>query len=143
LYFLAAIIFTHFSLCPFYISTKCRETVFNFFISTVDMENIADFTLSLCRECRNNKRRTTAEICRCDTISAKTFHSIRHTVVSLTRLDASFTPDMVRDAVGHTSEQVEQRYFHGDMTSRKSVYSSLASTIKTVADMPVYDQKNA
>ena len=76
-------------------------------------------------------------------ISAKTFHSIRHTVVSLTRLDASFTPDMVRDAVGHKSEQVEQGYFHGDMTSRKSVYGSLASTIKAVADMPTYDRKNA
>lgn len=76
-------------------------------------------------------------------ISAKTFHSIRHTVVSLTRLDASFTPDMVRDAVGHSSEQVERGYFHGDMTSKKSVYGSLASTIKAVDDMPTYNRKNA
>ena len=73
-------------------------------------------------------------------ISAKTFHSIRHTVVSLTRLNASFTPDMVRDAVGHESEEVERKYFHGDMTSKKAVYGSLASTIKTVADMPAYSR---
>lgn len=76
-------------------------------------------------------------------ISAKTFHSIRHTVVSLTRLDASFTPDMVRDAVGHSSEQVERGYFHGDMTSRKSVYGSLADSINAVADMPAYEKKQA
>ncbi|MBQ8517621.1 MAG: tyrosine-type recombinase/integrase [Akkermansia sp.] len=76
-------------------------------------------------------------------ISAKTFHSIRHTVVSMTRLDASFTPDMVRDAVGHSSEQVERGYFHGDMTSRKSVYGSLADSINAVADMPSYGKKQA
>ena len=76
-------------------------------------------------------------------ISAKTFHSIRHTVVSMTRLDASFTPDMVRDAVGHSSEQVERGYFHGDMTSKKSVYDSLANAIKAVDDMPTYEKKQA
>lgn len=76
-------------------------------------------------------------------ISAKTFHSIRHTVVSLTRLNASFTPDMVRDAVGHESEEVERKYFHGDMTSKKAVYGSLAESIKAVADMPVYEKKHA
>ena len=76
-------------------------------------------------------------------ISAKTFHSIRHTVVSLTRLNASFTPDMVRDAVGHESEEVERKYFHGDMTSKKAVYGSLAESINAVADMPVYEKKQA
>ena len=76
-------------------------------------------------------------------ISAKTFHSIRHTVVSMTRLDASFTPDMVRDAVGHSSEQVERGYFHGDMTSKKSVYSSLVNAINAVGNMPTYEKKQA
>lgn len=76
-------------------------------------------------------------------ISAKTFHSIRHAVVSLTRLNASFTPDMVRDAVGHESEEVERKYFHGDMTSKKAVYSSLAESIKAVSEMPAYDRKQA
>ena len=56
-------------------------------------------------------------------VSAKSFPSIRHTVVSMTRLDASFTPDMVRDAVGHSSEQVERGYFHMDMTYKKAVYN--------------------
>ena len=76
-------------------------------------------------------------------ISAKTFHSIRHTVVSLTRLNASFTPDMVRDAVGHESEEVERKYFHGDMTSKKAVYGSLAESIKAVSEMPTYEKKQA
>lgn len=76
-------------------------------------------------------------------ISAKTFHSIRHTVVSLTRLNASFTPDMVRDAVGHESEEVERKYFHGDMTSKKAVYGSLAESINAVSEMPAYEKKHA
>lgn len=76
-------------------------------------------------------------------ISAKTFHSIRHTVVSLTRLNASFTPDQVRDAVGHESEEVERKYFHGDMTSKKAVYGSLAESIKAVSEMPTYEKKQA
>ena len=76
-------------------------------------------------------------------ISAKTFHSIRHTVVSLTRIDASLTPDVVRDAVGHESEQVERGYFHGDMTSKKAVYGSLAESIKAVSEMPDYTARRA
>ena len=76
-------------------------------------------------------------------ISAKTFHSIRHTVVSMTRLDTSFTPDMVRDAVGHSSEQVERGYFHGDMISKKAVYGSLASAINAAAEMPAYSEHTA
>ena len=76
-------------------------------------------------------------------ISAKTFHSIRHTVVSMTRLDASFTPDMVRDAVGHSSEQVERGYFHGDMISKKAVYSSLVNAVEAGATMRAYKEKQA
>lgn len=76
-------------------------------------------------------------------ISAKTFHSIRHTVVSMTRLDASFTPDMVRDAVGHSSEQVERGYFHGDMMSKKAVYNSLVNAVEAGVNMLAYKKKQA
>ena len=63
--------------------------------------------------------------------------------MSLTRLNASFTPDMVRDAVGHEYEEVERKYFHGDMTSKKAVYGSLAESIKAVSEMPTYEKKQA
>ncbi len=76
-------------------------------------------------------------------VSAKSFHSIRHTVVSMTRLDASFTPDMVRDAVGHSSEQVERGYFHGDMMSKKAVYNSLVNAVEAGANMHAYMKKQA
>ncbi len=62
-------------------------------------------------------------------VSPKSFHSIRHTVVSLLRADGAFTPDVVRDAVGHLSETVERGYFTGTSESRNRVGSFLESAI--------------
>ena len=76
-------------------------------------------------------------------ISAKTFHSIRHTANSIARLDSTFTPDQVRDAVGHESEEVGQGYFHGNTASKKAVYGSLAESIKAVSEMPDYTARRA
>jgi integrase len=44
-------------------------------------------------------------------VAPKSFHSIRHTVVSQMRCNPSLTPDLVRDIVGHDSEEVERGYF--------------------------------
>lgn len=46
-------------------------------------------------------------------VSQKSFHSIRHTVVSLMRASTLFTADVTRDFVGHESEQIERGYFTG------------------------------
>ncbi len=44
-------------------------------------------------------------------VSAKSFHSIRHTVVSMLRSNSSIAPDITRAIVGHDSEEVERAYF--------------------------------
>ncbi len=44
-------------------------------------------------------------------VSAKSFHSIRHTVVSMLREGGDFSPDVSRAIVGHDSEAVERAYF--------------------------------
>ena len=69
-------------------------------------------------------------------VSKKSFHSIRHTVVSCLRADATFTADMVRDAVGHDSEKVERGYFTATMEQRARVGDALASKLN--GTMPDY-----
>lgn len=72
-------------------------------------------------------------------ISAKTFHSIRHTFVSMARVNPQFSADMVRDAVGHESEQVEQSYFHATACQRKAVLAAVADGLNHDAlPMPSY-----
>jgi len=44
-------------------------------------------------------------------ISPKSFHSIRHSVVSMLRSDNAFTPDLTRAIVGHDSEEIERGYY--------------------------------
>ena len=69
-------------------------------------------------------------------VSQKSFHSIRHTVVSCLRADATFTADMVRDAVGHDSEKVERGYFTATMEQRARVGDALADKLN--GTMPDY-----
>lgn len=63
-------------------------------------------------------------------VSPKSFHSIRHAVVSLLRADGAFSADVVRDAVGHDSEAVERGYFTGTTESRSKVGSFLGAAIR-------------
>lgn len=44
------------------------------------------------------------------TLAAKSFHSIRHAFVTWGRSCGLFTADVIRDAVGHDSEEVERGY---------------------------------
>lgn len=44
-------------------------------------------------------------------VSEKSFHSIRHTVVSMLRSSTMFTADLAREIVGHDSEAIERAYF--------------------------------
>lgn len=64
-------------------------------------------------------------------LSCKSFHSIRHTAVSVLRSNPAFTADMVRDAVGHDSEEVERGYYTGNTEQRAILYSALATMITT------------
>lgn len=66
-------------------------------------------------------------------ISVKSFHSIRHAVVSCLRSDARFTADVVRDAVGHDSEQVERGYFTATLAQRAAVGDALADAVKSAS----------
>ena len=64
-------------------------------------------------------------------VSVKSFHSIRHSVVSYLRGGmtgtALFSPDAIRDTIGHDSEEVERGYFTGSLTMRRNVLSALAA----------------
>lgn len=44
-------------------------------------------------------------------LSQKSFHSIRHTVVTLLRSSNVFSADVAREIVGHDSEEIERQYF--------------------------------
>lgn len=63
-------------------------------------------------------------------VAVKSFHSLRHSVVSFMRTDNRFTADLVRDIVGHDSEDVERGYYTADLESRKMGLSFLASIAK-------------
>lgn len=61
-------------------------------------------------------------------VSSKSFHSLRHTVVSLLRSSGVVSPDLCRAIVGHDSEAIEQAYFTAsqDDKERGLVYLSQA-----------------
>lgn len=63
-------------------------------------------------------------------VSRKSFHSIRHSVVSCLRSDARFTADVVRDAVGHENEAVERGYFTASLQQRAVVGNALVDALK-------------
>lgn len=44
-------------------------------------------------------------------VAQKSFHSIRHTVVSMLRSSAMFSADLTREIVGHSSEAIERAYY--------------------------------
>lgn len=61
----------------------------------------------------------------------KSFHSIRHTVVSWARMNPKFSPDVVRETVGHASESIEQGYFTPEDDKQREVLIALAAQITT------------
>ncbi|MBR5887665.1 MAG: tyrosine-type recombinase/integrase [Akkermansia sp.] len=74
-----------------------------------------------------NVKRGTGKNCR--PFNCKTFHSIRHSVVSFLRCHPAMTPDLVRAIVGHESEEVERGYFTADIEQKRSGYSALESIL--------------
>lgn len=51
-------------------------------------------------------------------VSPKSFHSIRHTVVTLMRSSNQFTADFTRELVGHDSEEIERQYFTASIEAK-------------------------
>ena len=67
-------------------------------------------------------------------VPIKCFHSIRHTVVSFARSCKKFTPDMVRETVGHDSEEIEREYFSAEEESKLAVLEAVAACITPATD---------
>ena len=61
--------------------------------------------------------------------SRKSFHSIRHAVVSIARENPTLTPDIVRETVGHQNEGVEQGYYHASQQAQLSVVAALETAV--------------
>lgn len=62
-------------------------------------------------------------------VAVKSFHSIRHSVVTLSRCNAALTPDMVRAVVGHDSEEIERAYFTADYSVKDKVLAGLENAL--------------
>lgn len=62
-------------------------------------------------------------------ITPKSFHSIRHTVVSLTRNNPTLSADAIRATVGHLSEEVERGYFHLADSAERQVFNVLVEAV--------------
>lgn len=73
-------------------------------------------------------------------VSPKSFHSFRHSFVSITRDDRAVTADMVRGVVGHESEEVERGYYHASRESQLKVLQAAERGLQTTAapEMPPY-----
>ncbi len=59
-------------------------------------------------------------------VSTKSFHCIRHSVVSMLRSDNSFSADIARAIVGHDSEAVEREYFTAPTEKKRAGMDFLA-----------------
>ena len=46
---------------------------------------------------------------------------------------ALFSPDAIRDTIGHDSEEVERGYFTGTLTMRRNVLAALAEGVEGAA----------
>lgn len=73
-------------------------------------------------------------------VNAKSFHSIRHSVVSFARNSAELTADMVRETVGHVSEEVERGYYTAGDASKAKVMAVLAAIVQEPAQEAAGEQ---
>ena len=60
------------------------------------------------------------------------FHSLRHYVVSTLRSNPDFSADVVRDGVGHSSEEVERMYFAAPDERKQELASYLSGMLKAM-----------
>lgn len=62
-------------------------------------------------------------------VSEKSFHSLRHTVVTVFRSGNVVSADMAREIIGHSSEAVERAYFTPSLESKRRGLGLLEETI--------------
>ena len=62
-------------------------------------------------------------------VSPKSFHSIRHTVVSQMRCNPAITSDLSREIVGHDSEAVERGYFTAPSQAKLDAFDFLCKQL--------------
>lgn len=61
------------------------------------------------------------------------FHSIRHSVVTLLRASNAFSADITRAIVGHASEAIEREYFHAPDEHKTSGYNYLSDALSSIS----------
>lgn len=78
-------------------------------------------------------------------LASKSFHSIRHAFVTWGRSCGLFTADVIRDAVGHDSEEVERGYFTCAMEVQAQVMAAAEKAMRAAAEPVVkpYARKSA
>lgn len=69
-------------------------------------------------------------------VSPKSFHSIRHTVVTQMRCNPSISADLSREIVGHASEEVERGYFTAPSQAKMDAIDFLAQQIAPASETP-------
>lgn len=62
-------------------------------------------------------------------VSPKSFHSIRHTVVSQMRCNPAISADLSREIVGHDSEAVERGYFKAPSEAKLQAFDFLCAQL--------------
>ena len=62
-------------------------------------------------------------------VSPKSFHSIRHTVVSQMRCNPAISADLSREIVGHDSEAVERGYFKAPSEAKLQAFDFLCTQL--------------
>lgn len=78
-------------------------------------------------------------------VSRKSFHSIRHSFVSLGRCSVGVSPDVMRATVGHDSEEIERSYATANYEQKAAAISATLDVITSdISDkMPTYSTRTA
>lgn len=63
-------------------------------------------------------------------VSQKSFHSIRHAAVTQLRSNNAFSPDIVREVVGHDCEAIERGYFTAELEQKAKALNYLSENAK-------------
>lgn len=72
-------------------------------------------------------------------VATKSFHSIRHSVVSWARSNPNLSPDVVRETVGHGSDDIEMKYyFTAEDKAKLAVLESVAQMVEPDVEPTTY-----
>lgn len=69
-------------------------------------------------------------------MAEKSFHSIRHSVVSMLRSSHFVSADLAREIVGHDSEAVERAYFSPSIEAKRAGLAYLSGSLQKAGRLP-------